>query len=342
MIGCRDRSDEIKIVWENKRAVGVSIPGRFTDGIDDPIGHIEVHLVSGEKTPPMLGSFEDSEADIVFKPLIPFTQGLHYAIMIDSNVVGEISVPKPDNVEAPQLVNIYPSQDTVPENILKFYFHFSNPMKEGVATKHVFLLNGKDTIKEAFLYLQPELWNEERTTLTLWLDPGRVKRDLIPNRRLGAPMAANTKYTVLISPNWPDVYGGVIGQEMLKEFVTTTRDSLSPGPNAWTIITPKAGTKGPLNILFNESLDHELSMNTLKVFDSNDNIIAGDWQTEDEERTIVFVPMKKWSKGLYKLQIESKLEDLAGNNLSRPFDRDVKNNKTINNNDVAMKSFVIE
>ena len=41
-----------------------------------------------------------------------------------------------------------------------------------------------------FLDLQPELWNAEGTVLTLWLDPGRIKRDLIPNKELGIPLKA--------------------------------------------------------------------------------------------------------------------------------------------------------
>ena len=38
-------------------------------------------------------------------------------------------------------------------------------------------------MKSIFLELENELWNPEHTQLTLWLDPGRIKRDLIPNQR---------------------------------------------------------------------------------------------------------------------------------------------------------------
>jgi hypothetical protein len=33
--------------------------------------------------------------------------------------------------------------------------------------------------------------------------------------------------------------------------------------------------------------------------------------------------LEEWRKATYLLQVETKLEDLAGNNLLRPFDRDV-------------------
>ena len=62
--------------------------------------------------------------------------------------------------------------------------HFSQPMQEGVSAEHICLVKGeKDTLKNVFLDLQPELWNHDRTMLTLWLDPGRIKRDLQPNRQ---------------------------------------------------------------------------------------------------------------------------------------------------------------
>ena len=32
---------------------------------------------------------------------------------------------------------------------------------------------------------------------------------------------------------------------------------------------------------------------------------------------------RAWKAGRYRLKIESRLEDLAGNNLNRPFDRDI-------------------
>ena len=78
----------------------------------------------------------------------------------------------------------------MPENLLKIYLRFSHPMREGQSDKYISLIkNGKDTLPDVFLNLQPELWNEDRTVLTVWLDPGRIKRDLQPNLKLGNPLA---------------------------------------------------------------------------------------------------------------------------------------------------------
>ena len=47
---------------------------------------------------------------------------------------------------------IYPEQNILPENILKFYIHFSEPMREGNFLDHIHLLDskGKD-LKGVFL-----------------------------------------------------------------------------------------------------------------------------------------------------------------------------------------------
>ena len=40
------------------------------------------------------------------------------------------------------------------------------------------------------LPLDTDLWDAERTRYTVILDPGRVKRDILPNRRMGRPLHA--------------------------------------------------------------------------------------------------------------------------------------------------------
>jgi hypothetical protein len=53
---------------------------------------------------------------------------------------------------------------------------------------------------------------------------------------------------------------------------------------------------------------------------------------EIEEKQLNFIPNKPWSPGQYNLQVEARLEDLAGNNLNRLFDRDVTNPQTTPSN----------
>jgi len=60
------------------------------------------------------------------------------------------------------------------------------------------------------------------------------------------------------------------------------------------------------------------------VRNAKNTSITGSIQTRNEERIWQFTPNEPWTKGRYVLQIETRLEDLAGNNINRPFDRDLK------------------
>lgn len=133
----------------------------------------------------MLGEKKRDDDKILFTPLVPFTPNLDYEIVFRGRVIRKVKIPRHPQALAAAIISVYPSTDTVPENLLKIYLGFSAAIREGEALKHVFLLDGEnDTLSNVFLDLQPELWNEERTVLTLWLDPGRIKRGLIPNEQM--------------------------------------------------------------------------------------------------------------------------------------------------------------
>jgi len=341
---CSEKSSEIQIRWTGDRATGLLIPEGV---VKNPSGnseqHITVHLIASPGSVSMLGNFRKQNGDIIFEPLVPFTRGLSYEVRADGNPVGEIEIPAADAADAPQLVNIYPTQDTVPENLLKIYLQFSNPMREGVSANHVILLrNDADTIKGAFLDLQPELWNEDRTLLTLWLDPGRIKRDLIPNKTLGTPLQQGSHYTFIVDGSWQDTQGSTLPGPYHKLFFVLHRDSLSPDPRQWNVYTPAAGTSEELDINLGSALDYSLLNTTLRIENERHEFIAGQWGTGDEEKNILFLPEKSWERGKYTLLIQTRLEDLAGNNINRLFEVDVRTEtKSKTTADVVTISFEI-
>ena len=279
--------------------------------------------MDGDQTA-ILGDYRIAGDDILFEPLIPFTRGLRYEVWLRNQRLGGFDIPVADPKDAPELLAIFPSQDSVPDNLLKIYLRFSRPMREGQSQHYVALLtNQNDTIPGVFLDLQPELWNTDRTMLTLWLDPGRIKRDLQPNKLLGAPLQTSQRYQLVVSAHWPDQQGAKLRKAFTKSFVTVQRDSLSPQPDRWQIKSPPAGQIQPLEVAFGEPLDYSLLIETLHVLGEGGKTVAGNWQIGPEEKTAQFKPAQPWKPGRYTLRIEARLEDLAGNNLNRPFDRDV-------------------
>jgi hypothetical protein len=54
-----------------------------------------------------------------------------------------------------------------------------------------------------------------------------------------------------------------------------------------------------------------------------DGIVEGKVSLEDQERRWTFTPDNVWRRGRYQLIIQTTLEDLAGNNIGKPFEVDL-------------------
>lgn len=329
--GCTHRSAEVAIIWEEERAAALSIPRQYFKGHpDDSIQHLlQVHLIHEGDQPAIFGEYSFSDGAVIFKPLIPFTRGFTYQAIMSGRDSVRFTIPFGDQNDRPAILVVYPTQDTVPDNLLKVYLKFSRPMRGGKSLQYITLLkDGRDTIPDVFLDLQPELWNFDGTLLTLWLDPGRIKRDLQPNRRLGVPLEDASSYQLLISDDWMDTQGAKLKQGYRREFYVVHRDSLSPDPLQWTINAPEAGSRNPLRVSFHESLDGILALEAIRVTTADGSPVTGAIVLQDEESVYQFTPEGLWSRGAYVLECEARLEDLAGNNLNRPFDRDLTSKVT--------------
>jgi hypothetical protein len=322
----RGTTKSSEIVWDNNSAVAISIPnGALKGNVDNSFENRLKVYVDQNKSTPMLGEYSLEEDKVIFKPLVPLTRGLSYEVYFDDKLVSRIEVPLANASDAPKLLMIYPTIDTLPENLLKLYLQFSRPMREGESQKHIALTDGNNNIVPGvFLDLQPELWNKERTVLTIWLDPGRIKRDLIPNQQLGNPLKKGQTYTLSVSQEWKDAQGLPFQKVYSKQFVVSVRDSVMPSIEDFRLNVPTAQSKKPLEIKLDEALDYFLLQESIEIVDKANKKVAGKIQVGDKERDVQFIPNSNWQAGSYKVHIDPVLEDLAGNNLTRPFDRDMQ------------------
>ena len=349
-LSCSDhkKTTTISIQWDNGRATGIRIPVTLLSytSTDSFSKALRVNLASSVTAHGILGEYRYTGQEVIFQPLIPLTRGLSYTVhqrvRQEDRVIGEIRVPEADRINAPAVLAVYPTKDSLPENLLKIYIKFSRPMKEGEALQHILLLkNEKDTIPSAFLDLQPELWNNEQTMLTIWLDPGRIKRDLQPNKAMGAPLEQGARYQLIIDKNWRDGEGSSLAQSYDKRFSIISRDSISPDPLNWQLLKPAKNTNDPLELVFPESLDYVLLNNVFRILDEKREPVKGDISIKPGETRLFFTPSAGWKPGKYTLEIESRLEDLAGNNLNRLFDNDLTKNKK-KSQDVYVREFQVD
>lgn len=288
----------------------------------------------GKGFDPVTGTYHWSDSTVTFKPSFGFQAGMSYtAILNGSDDHFHFSIPKIRPTHFTEVIGFYPSGNTVPANLLKVYIQLSQPMSEGMAYQHIHLLNEKgDTVYQPFLALQPELWDEERQRLTLWLDPGRIKRDLGPNLLHGTPLESNQTYRICVSKNWEDIQGFPLEKGVDHSFFVSQPDRIKPDVKNWIVEVPNKKTKEAIVIHFKEPLDFALAKNVIHVLDQDGQILTGEIILKNEEKTWQFRPNISWKTGTYQIRIEGILEDLAGNSLNRLFDRDLANPDQLNLN----------
>lgn len=266
-----------------------------------------------------------------FVPYFPFTEGVEYVAFYPGINLLKFELLK---VEHPitKLLAVFPNQDTIPENLLKIYVHFSASMSVGTSYRYLYWLDEQgDTLQLPFLELEPELWNEDRTRLTLWFDPGRVKRDLVPNQLLGAPLEEGLRFTLGIDEAWKDKHGNPLANGMEKSFWVGAADREKPDPNLWKADIPQHDKRAPIKLHFLEPLDHAILQYAITVWDENEQRVEGSFTIGEGDDSWLFHPATPWSAGEYTLLIDAKLEDLAGNNLNRPFDVDLTTKRQTTN-----------
>ena len=274
---------------------------------------------------PILGEWQQVSNRLTFKPAVPLDASDTYYLKTNLDnypwlTVETIRINR--NGKKPvTVVGIYPSANELPENLLRFYVEFSQPMREDDFLSNVSFKdeNGND-LSGIFLPSRYEYWNKERTMITLIFDPGRVKAGLRANQKMGRALQNGKKYQLVIESSCRALNGQKLDRKYSKEFVVTEEVNSVINPNEWIVTPPLANTKGSLILDFNRFIDHLNASTFIAVFDTNGHQISGTTELSNNASTWTFFPEKKWIKGKYKILVYNKLEDICGNNLIHGFD----------------------
>ncbi len=289
--------------------------------------------------PPVQGSYRFHENKLLFEPLFPLQYDINYHVTLHSsekemltgfgkikgskNLEKTFRINKPITEPSTLVTYIYPSANSLPENLLKFYVHFSAPMSQGNVYKHIHLYDSNNKrIELPFLELGEELWNPNQTRITILFDPGRIKKGLLPRNNDGPALTRGESYKLVIASDWLDASGTPLRESFTKLFTVTAPDNQIPLPKNWKVITPKEGTKDPLKIDFSEPLDHALISRLIWIEGTLKESIEGTINIKGSEKRWIFVPEDHWTAGDYTIVIGTKIEDLAGNTVIRPFEID--------------------
>jgi hypothetical protein len=224
-----------------------------------------------------------------------------------------------------RVLAVYPSTYRVPSNLLRIYVEFSSPMQTDWAQTRVRLLDDEGRrVERAFLETDEELWDPSHRRLTMLFDPGRVKRGIKSNLEMGAPLIEGRRYAIVVDSGWPDARGVPLVRSFKHEVVVRPFDGASPDPRRWTLSSPRAGTRDPLVVRFDEPLDHALAARLITVLNESGTGVGGIARLSAGDTAWVFTPASPWRVGAAHLHVSASLEDLAGNSVARVFDTDLQ------------------
>lgn len=289
---------------------------------------VQPDIASQISAPAMSGRYELSDGVLRFTPLFPLDPGIVYEAVFRNGDLDPIrasfSVPRTKAGKSTQLVQVYPSADLLPENLLKFYLVFSAPMSRGNVYEFIHLRDDQDKLVELpFLEIDEELWNASHTRLTLFIDPGRIKRGVKPLEDIGPSLEAGKRYVLTIDDRWLDQNGLPMATSYAKTFLVGPPDRSMLDLGDWKLVSPAARSREALRIDFGEPLDHALAQRLIVVQRGDGSSVKGLVTLARDEREFRFEPEAPWDRGSYRVQVRTIIEDLAGNNVGKSFEVDL-------------------
>lgn len=281
----------------------------------------DMRVFRGEAATPLFGNVSKDQDTVRFTPTLPFVAGESYRVEFQatngtwSTQRLRFELPK---TEKPTVSLSSPA--VLPANALKIYLQFSQAMEQGVFLDRITLHRQDESVVQG-AFRETELWSPDGKRLTLWLHPGRQKTGVNLNTDEGPVLRAGERHTLKIAASWRSTAGVPLGEETVFTLGAAAPDHACPNSKRWQITEPKAGTRAPLKIIFDEALDPAMLHSALKIQTGADTV-SGVIQIATEAKSWSFTPAAAWKPGTHTLEIDPLLEDLAGNNLQHPFEVD--------------------
>ena len=284
---------------------------------------------------PITGTYRVVVGALQFEPKYPLEPGLDYVAKFEPSRLPiarddrssrmNFKLPSASKPAPASVARVEPSGDVLPENLLKFYLHFSAPMSRGEVYHRVRLTDASGrALDHAFLEIGEELWDPSGTRITLLLDPGRIKRGLRPREEEGPILEAGKRYALVVDRGWPDAAGQPMREPYKKVFRAGPAQVRQLDPKQWVIKTPAPLTKDSVAVTFPQPLDRALLDRAFLVLDPKGAQVAGRASIVGGSTRWEFTPAVEWAAGTYQLEIDTDLEDLSGNSVARAFEVDVQ------------------
>ncbi len=211
-----------------------------------------------------------------------------------------------------RVIRVMPSVSVLPANALRLYLEFSRPVF--AKDVHTWIRLRDNTVEKwvdtPFVEIPQGLWDGEQRRLTLIFHPGRIKREVGPNRALGPPLASGHDYTLVVeAPS---------GARFEHHFQATDADRAEVNPATWS--TTSLGDQS-LRVDFGEALDPYLVERSVRVEKELGEPVEAQVEVAPSGEYLLLGQLPE--AGQVRLRVHHRIEDLAGNRIGSLFDREL-------------------
>lgn len=303
--------------WADLLQVRIDLPGQDSAALPAIVGDYVVEAdAAGVSFVPRYG-WSPGNSYVATLRLPPASGASEAEVISRSFYVPPADVPQ----ELTTVTGIYPTADELPENLLRFYVEFSQPMARGAVYDAIHLIGPDGTVVEApFLRIGQEFWDHSMRRLTIMLDPGRIKRGVGGNAQVGPPLEAGARYQLMIGAGLTDAYRRPLAGPVSKAFTVVAADRQSPEPARWQVGAPTVGTRDALTVQLDGAIDPISAQRLIRLEDADGQPVRAAITVLDRERTLHLTPERAWSSQTYRLAVHPTLEDFAGNRVESLFD----------------------
>ncbi len=296
-------------------------PTRRQNLVDDPEGiFLQHNEMVGAKS--MALSAGEIDNTLVVYPRFRLQPGAEYRFRLDLEGIEDFETSlsvKGTDATPPKLLWHSPRASVIPENTLRLYLMFSEPMALGQVGNAIRLERSDgSTVQSPFLNLGTELWDREQRRLTLLFDPGRIKQGVGPNLTEGAPLQSGRRYSLVISGSIKSAAAKRLGDDVRLPLIVGPAERRALDPSKWGLSSPEIGTRDAFQLRFDRIMDQGMSSGLITVVNQYDQSVGGRIESDDGANW-VFKPNEPWA-GTERLRFDHSLEDVAGNTNRASFD----------------------
>ena len=295
----------------------------------------QVHVAGSEIA--IAGKYAVANGRIEFTPAFPFDAGQSYTIDFRPSAIPgrehEVAIARTASLGAParasasaatSVVGVEPTAGVWPANLLRMYIHFSAPMSRESGLGKITLRDADGTeVTDAFLPLEADFWSPEHRRYTVFFDPGRVKRGILPNRQRGRALVDGHRYVIEIAREWRDAERRPLAEAFRHAFTAGPAIERPMRVEDWKVSRVSGGSRDPLMVTFPWPIDRGLADRALILQTAVGQPVPGRGVLAPGDVAWSFTPDAAWTPGDYQLSALPILEDPCGNQIGRAFEVDM-------------------